>query len=126
MEQEQTTAAVPAAPVTGAPQGPRNFGPPGGGPGARPGSGPFRGGPRFSRGRGRFGAPRPRKVCRFCADKQLSIDYKDIRLIINFTTERGKILPGRQTGACASHQRRLREAITRARMMAMLPFAVKD
>jgi small subunit ribosomal protein S18 len=65
-----------------------------------------------------------RKVCRFCADK-LEIDYKNIGLLRTFVTENGKILPGRATGSCARHQRELDTAIKRARMLAMLSFAVK-
>ena len=63
-----------------------------------------------------------RKVCRFCADRQIRIDYKDIRLLTNFVTERGKITPSRITGTCAGHQRLLTAAIKRARSVALLPF----
>ena len=48
-----------------------------------------------------------RKVCRFCADKAMLIDYKDARGLGNFLSERGKIIPGRITGTCARHQRML-------------------
>ncbi len=64
-----------------------------------------------------------RKVCRFCADKDLGIDYKDTRTLSNFITERGKIVPSRITGNCARHQRQLTGAIKRARTVALLPFA---
>ena len=63
-----------------------------------------------------------RKVCRFCADKDLRIDYKDPATLRHFITERGKILPRRVTGTCAKHQRRLTTAIKLARIMALLPF----
>jgi small subunit ribosomal protein S18 len=63
-----------------------------------------------------------RKVCRFCADKFMAIDYKDYRTLRHFITERGKILPRRITGTCAKHQRRLTTAIKQARIMALLPF----
>jgi small subunit ribosomal protein S18 len=63
-----------------------------------------------------------RKVCRFCADRQL-IDYKDARTLGNFITERGKLIPSRITGNCAAHQRELTTAIKRARNLALLPFA---
>lgn len=66
-----------------------------------------------------------RKVCRFCADKALLIDYKDSRVLGNFLTERGKILPARITGNCARHQRRLTTAIKLSRNMALLPFAAE-
>ncbi|NDY42870.1 30S ribosomal protein S18 [Dissulfurirhabdus thermomarina] len=65
---------------------------------------------------------RRRKVCRFCADKSLVIDYKDAAALRHFITERGKILPRRITGTCARHQRRLTTAIKQARIMALLPF----
>ncbi len=71
-----------------------------------------------------------RKVCRFCADKNLAIDYKNADLLKSFITERGKILPKRVTGTCAKHQRRLTTAIKKARIMALIPFtsghAIKD
>ena len=63
-----------------------------------------------------------RKVCRFCADSKLTIDYKDIRSLRYFTTERGKIIPRRISGNCAKHQRMLTVAIKRARNIAFLPF----
>ena len=63
-----------------------------------------------------------RKVCRFCADKTVLIDYKDARVLGHFLSERGKILPSRITGNCSGHQRHLTTAIKRARTMAMLPF----
>lgn len=63
-----------------------------------------------------------RKVCRFCADKSLKIDYKDVRMLTQFVTERGKMTPSRITGNCASHQRLLTTAIKRARTVALLPF----
>jgi len=63
-----------------------------------------------------------RKVCRFCADSSLVIDYKDARNLKYFTTERGKIIPRRISGNCAKHQRELTLAIKRARIIALLPF----
>ncbi len=66
-----------------------------------------------------------RKVCRFCADSSLKIDYKDPRTLRFFTTERGKIIPRRISGACARHQRELTVAIKRARAIALIPFAAK-
>ncbi len=63
-----------------------------------------------------------RKVCRFCADKNLVMDYKDADLIRHFITEHGKILPRRITGTCAKHQRKLTTAIKNARIMALIPF----
>ncbi len=63
-----------------------------------------------------------RKVCRFCADSSLVIDYKDSRQLKYFITERGKIIPRRISGTCATHQRLLTLAIKRARSIALLPF----
>ena len=63
-----------------------------------------------------------RKVCRFCADKSMLIDYKDARVLGNFLSERGKIIPSRITGNCARHQRQLTTAIKRARTVALLPY----
>jgi small subunit ribosomal protein S18 len=64
-----------------------------------------------------------RKVCRFCADKQVSIDYKDPRTLRYFVSERGKIVPRRISGNCSKHQREITEAIKRARNIALLPIA---
>ena len=63
-----------------------------------------------------------RKVCRFCADKAMLIDYKDARMLGGFLTERGKLIPARITGNCARHQRRLTVAIKQARTVALLPY----
>jgi small subunit ribosomal protein S18 len=64
-----------------------------------------------------------RKVCRFCADKTLTVDYKDVRTLQSFITEGGKIVPSRTSGNCAKHQRQLSVAIKRARVIALLPFS---
>ncbi len=64
-----------------------------------------------------------RKVCRFCADKSLKVDYKDFRTLMSFITEGGKIVPSRTSGNCAKHQRLLAVAIKRARVLALLPFS---
>ena len=66
---------------------------------------------------------RRRKVCKFCADRIDYVDYKDIKLISQFVPERGKILPRRMFGTCAEHQRKLTEAVNRARHIALLPYA---
>jgi small subunit ribosomal protein S18 len=63
-----------------------------------------------------------RKVCRFCADKSLTIDYKDPQTLKYFVTDRGKIIPRRISGNCAKHQRQLTVAIKRARYIALMPF----
>jgi small subunit ribosomal protein S18 len=62
------------------------------------------------------------KTCQFCADKNLSIDYKKADMLRRFVTDEGKIRPRRQTGTCARHQRTLAGAIKRARHIALLPF----
>jgi small subunit ribosomal protein S18 len=64
-----------------------------------------------------------RKVCSFCVDKAQAIDYKDVAKLKRFITEKGKILPRRQTGVCSAHQRMLARAIKKARIAALLPFA---
>lgn len=63
-----------------------------------------------------------RKVCRFCADSSLTINYKEPKTLKYFITERGKIIPRRISGACAKHQRTLTSAIKRARAIALLPY----
>jgi small subunit ribosomal protein S18 len=65
-----------------------------------------------------------RKMCRFCADMAVSLDYKNPQLLKNFITDRGKIMPRRISGNCAKHQRALALAIRRARMIALMPFSV--
>jgi small subunit ribosomal protein S18 len=65
-----------------------------------------------------------RKVCRFCADKNVGIDYKDPQTLKYFITDRGKIIPRRISGNCATHQRKVSTAIKRARMIALMPFTV--
>ena len=80
------------------------------------------GGDRDRGGRGRRPGGR-RKVCRFCADKTLAVDYKDVRTLQSFITEGGKIVPSRTSGNCAKHQRQLAIAIKRARVLALLPFS---
>jgi len=71
-------------------------------------------------GRGRF--QQRRKVCAFCADKNIVIDYKDTARLSRYISERGKIDPRRRSGTCARHQRALSEAIKQARIIALLPF----
>ena len=64
------------------------------------------------------------KICRFCADSSLVIDYKDYSMLRFFVTERGKIIPRRISGNCARHQRRITNAVKRARNVALIPFTV--
>jgi small subunit ribosomal protein S18 len=72
-------------------------------------------------GPGRRYIARP-KICQFCADKNVVIDYKQVDLLRRYVSEDGKVRPRRQTGTCARHQRVLAEAIKRARHLALLPF----
>ncbi|HTO53248.1 MAG TPA: 30S ribosomal protein S18 [Myxococcota bacterium] len=62
------------------------------------------------------------KVCRFCADKELEIDYKDAKTLRIFLTERSKIIPRRISGNCARHQRKLTTEIKRSRHLALLSY----
>ncbi|MCF8030404.1 MAG: 30S ribosomal protein S18 [Desulfohalobiaceae bacterium] len=61
-----------------------------------------------------------KKFCRFCADKDLPLDYKRPDILGNFVTDRGKIIARRITGTCAKHQRRLTREIKKSRQMALL------
>ncbi len=76
----------------------------------------------MARERGRKGK---RKVCQFCVDKIVSVEYKDTTRLRRYLTERGKILPRRISGNCAKHQRQVTIAIKRARQVAMLPYSVE-
>lgn len=84
-----------------------------------PGSGP-RGG-----GGGRRPFFRRRKTCPFSGPNSPAIDYKDIKLLSRFISERGKIVPSRITAVSAKKQRELARAIKRARFLALLPYVVK-
>jgi len=63
-----------------------------------------------------------RKFCRFCADKTPFIDYKDVKVLRGYMTERGKLLSRKVTGTCSVHQRELTMAVKRARSIALIPF----
>jgi len=67
----------------------------------------------------RFGR---RRVCRFCADIAIPIDYKDTNTLKYFTSERGKIIPRRISGNCQKHQKSVSRAIKQARNVALLPY----
>ncbi|KKR15023.1 MAG: 30S ribosomal protein S18 [Candidatus Falkowbacteria bacterium GW2011_GWA2_39_24] len=62
------------------------------------------------------------KKCHFCLNQISDVDYKDITTLQNFTNSYGQILPRRRTGVCSKHQRKLANAVKRARMMALLLF----
>ena len=70
----------------------------------------------------KFRKPAKKKVCAFCVAGEKEIDYKDVAKIRKYISEKGKILPRRQTGVCAHHQRQLSLAIKRARNVALLPY----
>ncbi|MEO5335679.1 MAG: 30S ribosomal protein S18 [Magnetospirillum sp. WYHS-4] len=75
------------------------------------------------------GARRPffrrRKTCPFSGDNAPVIDYKDLRLLQRYVSERGKIVPSRITAVSAKKQRELSQAIKRARFLALLPYVLK-
>jgi small subunit ribosomal protein S18 len=66
-----------------------------------------------------------RKICAFCVDKVKRIDYKEHQRLRDYVSDRGKILKSRMTGNCMKHQRKLSEAIKRARQVALLPFVAE-
>jgi small subunit ribosomal protein S18 len=65
-----------------------------------------------------------RRVCRYCADKNLKVDFKDQPALKYFVTELGKIIPRRVSGNCAKHQRQVATAIKQSRGLALIPFIV--
>jgi small subunit ribosomal protein S18 len=106
-----------SAPRTGGYQGSRGPGGPGGARSPRPGG--SAGGPG---GRKFF---RRKKVCKFTVEKIDTISYRDVRLLQQFVSDRGKIIPRRLSGTSAPFQRKLTRAIKQARAIALLPFAAK-
>jgi len=73
------------------------------------------------KGPGKFTVMR-KKTCRFCADKNLRLDFKNPQQMGLYISERGKILPRRFTGACSKHQRDITLAVKRARLIAVVPY----
>lgn len=65
---------------------------------------------------------RKKRICRFCEDSTIYIDFRNDKKLVRFTTEQGKIIPRRTSGTCAKHQRRLVRAIKRARHLALIPY----
>lgn len=133
------SATTPGGPTggSGGGPGPRSFergeGRPGGRPG-RPGERRERG-PQSVKSRLRAKARKKarkamkkkggfirKKVCRFCADANLRIDYKDPKGLRYFVTETGKMIPQRISGNCARHQRAVALAVKRARQLALMPY----
>jgi len=88
------------------PRSPRPAGGPGGGPGGR----------KFFR---------RKKVCKFTVEKIDTISYRDVRLLQQFVSDRGKIIPRRLSGTSSPFQRKLTKAIKQARAIALLPYAAK-
>jgi small subunit ribosomal protein S18 len=80
--------------------------------------------PRSAGGKGRLRRGRP-KVCRFCAENAVWVDYKDVNLLARFLNDRGRIRSRESTGTCAQHQRDVAVAIKTARELALLPYAVR-
>jgi small subunit ribosomal protein S18 len=76
-------------------------------------------------GGGRRAFLRRRKVCPFSGANAPKIDYKDVKLLQRYVSERGKIVPSRITAVSAKKQRELAKAIKRARFLALLPHVVK-
>ena len=68
---------------------------------------------------------RRRKTCPFSGDKAPKIDYKDVKLLQRYISERGKIVPSRITAVSGKKQRELAQAIKRARHLGLLPYLVK-
>lgn len=125
---DETGSEAPVAPVAERTVGDRPYRSEG-----APREGGYRSGPRSdSRGGDRGGDPnRPRrrfprrKVCYFTLTKAEYVDYKDVRTLQRFVTERGKILPRRMTGTSAKFQRMVTAAIKRARHLALLPYVAE-
>jgi small subunit ribosomal protein S18 len=129
MADEIQAQAAPASPAPAAsqdrpqsdrPQGDRGPRPAGARP-PRPGGGP--GGPGGPGGNRKFF--RRKKVCKFTVEKIDTISYRDVRLLQQFVSDRGKIIPRRLTGTSAPFQRKLTRAIKQARAIALLPYAAK-
>ncbi len=107
--------------------------PPGGPRGRPPHGAPRHGGPGGGRGGG--GVPvvsfprrpffRRKKSCPFSGPNAPKIDYRDVKLLQRFLSERGKIVPSRITAVSAKKQRELARAIKRARHLALLPYVIK-
>ena len=68
---------------------------------------------------------RRRKTCPFTGANAPKIDYKDVKLLQRYISERGKIVPSRITAVSSKKQRELSKAIKRARFMALIPYLVK-
>jgi small subunit ribosomal protein S18 len=65
------------------------------------------------------------RTCRFCVDKKLVVDYKDIGMLARYVSSYKKIAPRRRSGLCAKHQREISTAIKRARQNALMPYMAR-
>jgi small subunit ribosomal protein S18 len=121
---DETVTPAASAPSEGAAPAPRSGGYQGQG-------GPRSSGPRTPRPGGGPGGPggrkffRRKKVCKFTVEKIDTISYRDVRLLQQFVSDRGKIIPRRLSGTSAPFQRKLTKAIKQARAIALLPYAAK-
>jgi len=119
-------AAAPAAATTGESAAPAQR--TGGYQGSRPSGGPRPPRPAGAGAGGPGGGRkffRRKKVCKFTVEKIDTISYRDVRLLQQFVSDRGKIIPRRLSGTSAPFQRKLTRAIKQARAIALLPFAAK-
>ncbi|MDP8231362.1 MAG: 30S ribosomal protein S18 [Candidatus Zophobacter franzmannii] len=65
-----------------------------------------------------------KRVCAFCKDSEIKLEYKNYDMLRRYINEVGKIEPARLTGTCAKHQRKLSGEIKRARQMALIPYII--
>jgi small subunit ribosomal protein S18 len=70
----------------------------------------------------RYARPGDKSRCRFCKARIGTVDYKDTDTLRKLLTGQGKIFSRKRSGNCAAHQRRVMEAVKRARFMALLPY----
>ena len=122
---DETVTPAASAPSEGGAPAPRTSGYQGQG-------GPRSSGPRTPRPGGAFGGGpggrkffRRKKVCKFTVEKIDTISYRDVRLLQQFVSDRGKIIPRRLSGTSSPFQRKLTKAIKQARAIALLPYAAK-
>lgn len=93
--------------------------------GGRPGGPGRRGGGDFGGGFGGLAPDRGRKKgqrCRFCREKADYVDYKDLQALSKQCTAQGKLFSRKRSGNCAKHQRMVKQAVKRARFMAIIPY----
>ncbi len=69
---------------------------------------------------------RAKRICRFCENNVVHIDYRDEKQLLKFLSEQGKIIPKRISGTCAKHQRQLSRAVKIARQLALIPYIINN